>query len=352
MVRISLLTYKQVIQKMGNGRFHLLLGNGFSIACNPIYQYGRLYDFAKENGLTEHVLGVFDYLGTNNFEGVMRLLEDGAWLAKYYGLRANPKNKSSMTKDLESVKRALIVALTKTHLQIPNEVGEDRLKQCAEFLKPYHNIFTVNYDLLLYWVAMSETELLRRDGFRDSEDDPEAKYCVFSEHIGGDKGIFFIHGALHLYVEGGEVRKHTWSKTGVRLIDRIEEGLSRGEYPLFVAEGIAEKKKIQIQADSYLSYCLGKLQRINNSLIIFGLSLGETDQHILDAISHNCGLSEVYVGIHGDPKSTANKDIQRKCLGLESIRKTIISHNKGGRELKVYFYNSATAPIWERISEG
>jgi hypothetical protein len=347
MAKRTILTYTQVKERLGSGRCHLLLGNGFSIACNRVYAYGRLYDFAKKNGLTKHVQGVFEYLGTNNFEGVMKLLKDGVWLAKHYGLRAGLRSKADMAQDLESVKVALVEALAKTHLQIPGEVGEDRLKRCREFMKPYHNIFTVNYDLLLYWVTMSEQEMSRRDGFRDSTDDPEAKYCVFCEHIGGDKGIFFIHGALHLYVDSGEVRKHTWKKTGRRLIELVREGLTGREYPLFVAEGAAEKKKIQIQGDSYLSYCLGKLQRIQGPLVTFGLSLGESDQHVLDSISNNCALPTVYVGLHGDPDSRENGRIRDRCLELESRRKTILAKNRSGKELTVRFYDSASAPVWD-----
>ncbi len=95
-----LLTYEQVRAAIGNGRSHLLLGNGFSISCDSRFLYGKLFDFAKTNGLTERVLGVFERLGTNNFEGVMRLLEDADWLARHYGLlqaRRNPNQLSRKT---------------------------------------------------------------------------------------------------------------------------------------------------------------------------------------------------------------------------------------------------------------
>ena len=347
MAKLKLLEYEEVRQEIGAKTCHLLLGNGFSIACNPIYHYGSLYDFAKKNGLTKHVQGVFDYLGTNNFEGVMRLLEDGIWLACHYGLKPVAKAKGYMAEDLKSVKHALVEALAKTHLQIPNEVGNDRLEQCSKFIKLYKNIFTLNYDLLLYWVALHDEELLRRDGFRNSEDDEDADYCVFREHVGGDKGIFFIHGALHLYVEAGEVRKHTWSKTGVRIIERVQEGLSNNQYPLFVAEGDAEKKKIQIQTNSYLSYCLGKFQRIEGPLVIFGLSLGKSDQHILDSISHDVKLPEIYVGLYGNPDSEENKSIRRKCQEVEETRRHFAAQKRGGQELKVKFYDSSTVSVWE-----
>lgn len=76
------------IQKQLTGRRHLLLGNGFSVACDPIFSYARLYDAAVEAGLSDRAQQVFAYLGTNNFEGVMRLLDDTHRVAEIYGLVA------------------------------------------------------------------------------------------------------------------------------------------------------------------------------------------------------------------------------------------------------------------------
>ena len=343
------LTYQEVQDKIGTQRCHLLLGNGFSIACDPVFSYGSLYDYAKKKGLTEHVQGVFEYLGTNNFEGVLRLLHDGLWLTKHYGLTRGAKARGNMRKDLQSVKKALVSTLAKAHLARPGDVLEERVKCCANFVHPYHNIFTMNYDLLLYWVVMSDPELLRRDGFRDSEDEPEADYCVFTEHVGGEKGLFFVHGALHLYLEVGEVRKHTWSKSGVPLIDRVREGLDHEEYPLFVAEGTAEKKKIQIESSSYLSYCLSKFQRIQGPLVVFGLSLGGSDQHIVDAIAHNLKLPEVFIGLYGGDKIPQNKIIRRIAKKMVRERNAALAGNRRGKNLTVRFFDSTSAQIWDTL---
>ena len=145
----QLLTYQQVQAKLPNTK-HLLLGNGFSIACDKIFNYPNLFDYAKKNGLTTHVQQVFDYLGTNNFEGVLRLLEDSLWVMKHYGLVSQKGEKSSIKIDLKSVKKALVSALIETHLENPNKISKTRKDNCVEFLKPYEHIFTTNYDLLLY----------------------------------------------------------------------------------------------------------------------------------------------------------------------------------------------------------
>jgi hypothetical protein len=169
--QVPLLTYAEVRGRIGTERSHLLLGNGFSIACDTIFGYENLLKFAKANGLTKRILGVFEHLGTNDFERVMRLLDDADWITQHYRLRKPSEGSAGpFAADLAIVKTALIEAITRTHLAHPNLIPESRKKCCAKFLKPYHNVFTTNYDALLYWVEMSDPELLGQDGFRADED--------------------------------------------------------------------------------------------------------------------------------------------------------------------------------------
>jgi hypothetical protein len=77
-----------------------------------------------------------------------------------------------------------------------------------------------------------------------------------------------------------------------------------------VAEGDPAQKLEQIQRTGYLWYCLDKLARIKGPLVIFGHSLGPSDQHIVDVVSENADLSQIVVGLHGDPSSAGNQAIQ------------------------------------------
>jgi hypothetical protein len=342
----KLLTYSEVLDQLPATK-HLLLGNGFSIACDKIFSYPNLYSYAEKNGLTDHVRAVFQHFGTNNFEGIMRLLEDGQWLAEHYSLKPQGKVASSMAEDLESIKKALVSALANTHLPFPKSVADDRKDRCVKFVTPYKNIFTTNYDLLLYWVSMYGSEALeRQDGFRSSPDDLDAKYLVFHEHIKGNKGILFLHGALHLYVAEGEVRKHSWVRSDMRLIELIKLGLAKGEYPLFVAEGNSDKKLEQIQHSGYLSYCLGKLERIEQALVVYGLSFGASDQHIINVLADNSELETVYIGLYSDFDSASSKGVR------ESADRMIKRRNRNRKRGKfksfaVEYFDSKTAPVWD-----
>ncbi|MGE5610366.1 MAG: DUF4917 family protein [Bacillota bacterium] len=349
MSRFKLLDYGTVRSELGEKqRSHLLLGNGFSIACDKRFNYGNLFEYAKQNGLPQRVLGIFERLGTNNFEGVMRLLEDADWMARHYGLWPEGTAKSEMLADLDLVKGSLVNAVAQIHLEHTGMIDDERKSRCAQFLAPYHNIFTINYDLLLYWVEMHALDTLRgRDGFRADVDDPDAEYVVFREHIGDQKGIFFIHGALHLYVVKGEVRKHTWVRTQKPLIENVRESLERGQYPLFVAEGLAEKKLEQIQRSGYLSYCLGKLERITNALVVFGLSFGDSDRHLADVIANNKSLGTLYVGLYGDPDSALNRIVRQNVKSIQQRRERLIAAKQAKSPLEVKFYDTATAPVWD-----
>lgn len=342
-------SYANLLPMLGRGRRHLLLGNGFSIACDPIFKYDRLYDAAVESGLSPRAQKVFERLGTNNFEGVMRLLDDSHWVAETYELiRAGP---SGMLEDVEVVKMTLVDAVAKSHLEHTGKLASEKKAAALEFFAPYHNIFTTNYDLLAYWVIMHGPEgPAWKDGFRADEDDPDTPYVVFAERLGGQQGLFYIHGALHLYVASGELRKHTWIRTGKPLTQLIQEGLAGKQYPLFVAEGSPEGKLEQIQRTGYLWYCLDKVSRIEGPLVVFGHSLGESDQHIADAISYNAKLPTLALGLFGDPKSVANQAIYAAASKMKARREKLIAKHGRGKSLDVLFYDSATAPVWGPVS--
>lgn len=336
MAEANVLTYREVRNRIGATRCHALLGNGFSIACDPIFHYERLYDNAVAAGLSHRAQRVFARLGTNNFEGVMRLLEDAHWVAEEYG--ASRPGLAEMLEDVEIVKHTLVQAVATSHLDNTSAVEDEKKDAALACLAPYHNIFTTNYDLLAYWVNMHRKPTpLWQDGFRSDADLPEAPYVVFSERLGSTPGLYFLHGALHLYLHRGELRKQTWSRTGRPLTQLIRESLTRGEYPLFVAEGLPEQKLDQIQRSGYLWYCLDKLARIKGPLVVFGHSLGESDRHIAEVIADNRDLQDMYVGLFGESDSEVNMAVRRSIAAIERKRFERVRSSNA---------RSGVAPVW------
>ncbi len=338
----QILTYEEVRARLGTGTAYLLLGNGFSIACDPIFRYESLYEAAVQAGLSSRAQKLFQKVGTNNFEGIMRLLADSHWVAKTYRLVHG--NQSKMLDDLEVIKKTLVKAIASSHLEHPGEILDERKQAAAEFVKPFKIVYTTNYDLLLYWVNMVAADPPPFDDcFRGDEDDPDAPHLVFSRRLGGKKGILYLHGALHMYLEEGELRKHSWTRTGFRITDQVQEGLEKGQYPLFVSEGTPQKKLEQIQANGYLWYCLEKFRSIESPLVVFGHSLSQTDGHIVNAITTNPKLPALYIGMHGETNSPTNVETRNTAQRMIARR---AGYRRPTKPLQIFFYQSDSVSVW------
>jgi hypothetical protein len=343
---VPLLDYREVFDRLGPGRSHLLLGNGFSIACDPVFGYHSLYDAAIQAGLSHRATHVFDRLGTNNFEGAMRLLEDAHWVAGAYGLVHS--DESPMLGDLEVIKDALVEAIAHAHLEHSGLVSDDRKLHAGRFLAPYHNVFCTSYDLLTSWINMSAgTPPPFDDGFHADPHEPGARTLRFTEHQGARRGLFFLHGAFHLFVRDGAIRKHNWVREGRRLTDLLRDGLARGDYPLFVAEGTAAHKLEQIRRNGYLAYCLGKLGRIKHTLVVHGHALGSSDRHIADAIADNLEIDHLYVGLFGGADSAANQATRHAADHIRARRAERAHGPRREEQLAVAFYRSESAAVWD-----
>lgn len=339
--------YTDVLKKLSDGkRTHLLLGNGFSIGCDSCFSYPSLYEASKDNGLTERAQKIFDRYGTNNFEAVMRLLDDGHWLAEVYGLVGQ---ESEMRADLVTLKNVLIEAIAHSHPDHTGKIQDEKKKKASEFLTSYYNVFSLNYDLLPYWINMSLSRPIYQDGFREDSDDPEAPSLVFSERLGDKQGLYFIHGALHLFMGSGGLRKHCWRRTDKPITTSIREGLEMSRYPLFVAEGSAHKKMEQIHSNGYLSYCYGKLGRIKNRLVTYGFSFGDSDQHICELIAENFDVTELCIGVYKHQDSYP-EDVFRAVGKLVAYRKKLMKDKspmfQENNQLSVMFFDSFSANVW------
>ena len=326
----------------------LLLGNGFSMACYGEFGYTTLYQEVRSKGLPERVQHIFDKYGETNFESVLRLLDEGAWIAENYGLYEEA-DESEMKRDYESLKEALTQAITAVHPAHRGMIPNEKYDSAYAFISQFDDIYTVNYDLLLYWCSLHSEPFKFKDLFSKDED-TDGNDCEFMPPNGDPPRILFLHGALHLYSDSGLVRKRVWKDTAIPLVTQIRAALENKQYPLVVAEGDSISKLIQIERSSYLSYCLRKFQGIQGHLFTFGNSLSDQDEHIADVIAKNVDLRHLWIGIRGDFGRESNKRLLELGDRLKDRRRTHMSTLKrlGQKQgdLSVHFFDADSAKVW------
>lgn len=301
---------------------HILLGNGFSIASGQgQFSYKLLADMA--GGISEKSKDLLSKSCNGDFERAILFLEQAADVAKIYG---HKEQAEEYNKESKSLREDLISVVRKVHPKYRSDINESSYEACGKFLKNFSNVFTVNYDLILYWT------LLKIGGFSDGFglDLHSTKYRKFN--IGAICNTYYLHGALHLFDENGETIKRKRGSDDL-IMDAIENSVeSEGRIPMFVAEGEAKKKAEKIRRSPYLSHCLEKLRSIEGVILLYGHSAAANDSHILDSI-WSSKVSQIYVSVH-EPKENLE-------YFKESVGKYALIHKK-----EIGFIDASKLDIW------
>lgn len=358
---VKLLGFDQALHKADNtyGKKHLLLGNGFSIACKPdIFAYGSLFEEAKKT-MSNELVAIFAAMGTQDFEEVIRALQHAAAIVSVY----RPKfvtTKALLLADAEKLKTDLIQAVAGRHPARPNDISDERYAACRTFLSNFvgeganGKIYTMNYDLLLYWALMHEEEdvlariaLTHDDGFRKDQEDYDAPYVEWQgEGAAHGQNIHYLHGALHLFDAGHQLQKYTWVNTGKALVDQANEALKKNLFPVFVAEGDSKSKLTKIQHSAYLHHnfksfagvCQTK-SREGTALVVYGHSFAKNDAHVLNMIGHG-KIAHLFVSLYGDPTSKTNQTIRANVDHIVGLRPPSYP------ALKIDYFDAASAKVW------
>jgi len=302
----------------------LLIGNGFSA---NYFSYRTLLDKSGLDPGTP-VRSVFDALRTVDFEAVVRALEGAALVERAYGNDAHAKE---IEVHAQEVREALVHAVNSTHPKHREELGA-KYASSAEFLKHFSKVFTLNYDLLLYWVNLEKAHL--RDGFGLGQQNGSFR-GPFDEEA--HCSIYNLHGGLHLFQDGaGEIMKAVDVGDGV--IATITEAISvSGRFPVYVAEGTSAQKMRRINSVSYLRHCYDKLRENAAATFVYGHSADENDVHIYRAIFAS-PAKHLYFGVYQPDKEKLN------CLDgvLSKYQKML------GSRTDYTFFDSESAKVWDR----
>jgi hypothetical protein len=144
----NVISFEDAMKKVGRKDRSLLLGNGFSARY---FSYRSLLDKA---GLKKDdpVRVLFDRLKTVDFERVVDALEGASEVEMAYG---NIEHAKQLLADADRVREALVHAIRGTHPAHREDI-EEVIPSCIAFLSWFDELFTLNYDLLLYWVSLSD----------------------------------------------------------------------------------------------------------------------------------------------------------------------------------------------------
>jgi hypothetical protein len=301
----------------------LLIGNGFSA------QYFSYASLLNESGLKDGtpLRNLFSALKTADFEAVVRALEAAVVVEQAYG---NDDHAKELDAHAQEVREALVQAVNRTHPAHREDLAL-QYESSAEFIGNFGTVFSVNYDLLLYWVSLENLKL--RDGFglgaRNGQfigPFSESAYCE----------IFNLHGSLHLFDNGaGGISKALDSGEGVvaTITDTIA---NKRRLPVYVAEGTTVQKMKKINSIAYLRHCYDMLRSNAASIFIYGHSADENDAHIYRAIFES-DAKHVYFGVF-KPNDEKLKILDGLLAKYQKI---------SGTDKEYSFYYSESAAVWK-----
>lgn len=361
----TLITFDKAIEVASQySTKHLLLGNGFSIACDPsIFTYDSLFNEADFSNNIE-IKKVFDNLRTTDFELVIDALQKSSLVLPAY-ITDEDGLCEKLNSDAYKIKELLINTIASRHPANPSEISEETYDHCRLFLSHFikkenkGRIYTLNYDLLLYWTLMHELDDKNSnnkfsDGFgRDSwKEDGEIQYSDELTWQGKSsyQNIHYIHGGLHLYDKGDDIQKFSWIDTGQSLIEQSRTALEDNKFPLFITEGDHEKKMEKIHHSAFLYTSFKSFEDVANAgmagkgntcLFTYGVSFSQNDKHIFNKIAKG-KIKHLFVSIYGDMQSEDNQRIFSLAEALKEQRDKY--------PLKITYYSAESANVWGKSS--
>ena len=322
----------------------LLLGNGASRAVWDSFEYRSLYEEAESvERISPRLAKLFLNLGTNDFEYVLRLLSQTRRVNQILQIRDEYTSKL-----YRKLKRALIDTIHEIHPK--HEQVKSQLPVIAEFMKSFDTVLSLNYDLLVYWAMMEGNDKYGnwfKDGFiEERRFDNDYEKLRESYKAEGATLVFYPHGNLILATTflGDEVKLSRADEK--LLLDRILEIWQEEDHiPLFVSEGETQEKVQAIRRSNYLKTVYDcEVETKNDSLVIYGWSFGEQDEHILRGIIHG-GVDRIAISVH-----TTSGNIESFCNTVQyKIAKMKLTLKKK-EKCRICFFDSESDGVWNKAA--
>lgn len=283
----------------------LLLGNGASRAIdNNAFDYTSLLSRAS---LSPQSKGVFELVGDSDFEKALLRLEITKETNKALNLTEN-----STEQHIGEIRNGLVSAVRSIHPPQRVSLSEVMARNAIEFMSEFKAVFTLNYDFFLYWLIQlsrdhGDENRCFKDWFKPSEFDYSWAEGIYEPYQSvPSTACYFLHGALHLIDEPESklTLDELDTTKNVKLTQKIQDIWETGRPPLFVSEGKSALKLRRIESSVYLRHAFEEFKRLlrQHDIVIYGASLSDQDQHLVDAINESIP-SRVLVSLH-NPSGT------------------------------------------------
>ncbi len=300
---------------IAENELNFLLGNGFSISLDERFKSTSILSSLIQRD--QKLNDFFNKFETTNIEKIMESIE----ITKDVLFILGESKYFDHVKYIDKIKDVFINTISSIHPKALND--DEKIRRIRSVFREIDNIFTTNYDLLLYWIVM---ELRRKDNkeFNDGFD-RETGPLLWQKK--SEQNLFYLRGALHMHsLESGEILKNAYDPPFDTLIKILKKNLNAGQWPMIVLEGTSKQKITAIERSRYLNNALSKLKDISGAIFVHGFSFNDNDTHIYDAIFNNKNLEQICI-------SASKEDSENMINRINKI-----SRNKAG-EKKILFYD-------------
>lgn len=314
-----------------------VLGNGASMAVSRKFGYVSLLAEAQKTGkVSDELKELFDEFDTVDFEYVLRVLWHAQLVNETFG-----ESSTQASAAYRRVRDALVKTVRAVHCDYSE--AEAFLEPIGRWLSGFRRVFSLNYDLVVYWALLRHRDGVGRNVMADCFSYGSFRHDDW-ESSGSDEDailVFYPHGNLALItnVDGSEEKA---SAAGRRLLGRVTGRWQEGRaLPLFVAEGTSEQKVRAIRRSAYLSTVYSEaLAACGRSVVLHGLSLGSeyNDVHILSALKKS-RVSRVAVSIFTN-EGTIKKHRAQRDTAEGLLRKHL------GEDVDIDFYDAQSEGCW------
>jgi hypothetical protein len=362
---------------------NLLLGNGFTVGCEyedikhfKQFDYENLFrNIGRSlNDLNEEKIKHLDYIKSlfqkedpkeTNIEYYLLMYDELMDIIKFYKntdyAYGNITDEKIIAKHMTTIRNCVLQTLNDIHPSSFSQILRDlksNLICASNFIGKFHRIYTVNYDLLLYWLILFHNDI--NDGkctyFRDGFTDKYRENFNMFGSLDNKYNISFLHGAIHLIEQIDEssnrvtlkIKKSNSDKIPLKqLINRIKNENERIKH-LIVLEGASENKLKIINDNYYLKKCLERLSKFrqDDDIYIYGCSITDkagkinNDRHIWERIV-NSDSGKIFISIHADLGSS---DYSNKKENITTALNELTLNKL--KEKEIYFFSSRSLDIW------